>query len=710
MLLLMVKRQAPKREVVERAARLRGEIDRHRYLYHVLDRPEISDAALDSLKHELANLEEKYSELRTSDSPTQRIGGEARKEFMKVRHRTPMLSLNDAFAEQDCRAWGERLQKLVQGFAKDGFYVEMKVDGLAISLEYMDGVLARASTRGDGIIGEDVTMNVKTIDAIPLRLPQSDELRQRISTNKFFSFPAHLVKDLPQRIEVRGEVFLSKPVFQRINAGQKRQGLPLYANPRNVAAGSLRQLDPKVTASRQLDFFAYDVLTDLGQRTHEEAHALLAVLGFKTSAENRCVASLMDVVAFRNQWETKREKLSYDIDGLVVTVNNNDAFRRLGVVGKAPRGALAFKFAFREATTVLLDIRVQIGRTGAATPVAVLKPVALAGVTVTHATLHNADEVERLDVRVGDTVIVARAGDVIPKVRGVVKGLRPKNAKPFRMPQRCPFCAGSLRRDADGPLPRRSGLRPREGGVIVRCVNVLCPARHREHLYHAVSRSAFDVAGLGPETIDKLVDLGLVQDLADIFVLRADDLLSVEGFARVSAEKLVASIALRTKVSFRRFLVALGIPHVGEETAIALTERFGTLHELQKVSEGTLRNIPDIGPVVAQAIAVWFRNVNNRNLIKKLHTVGVIVGKERKAVSGSLAGKTFVFTGELSRMSRDEAKELVRKKGGNISESVSKKTSFVVAGENPGSKFEKARQLGVEIIDEEGFNNLLKAD
>lgn len=689
----------PSKEIRERVARLRKEIEHHRYLYHVLDRSVLSDAALDSLKRELDALERQYPSLITPDSPTQRVGGKARSEFAKVNHAVPMLSLNDAFSEDEFRSWIARIEKVIPRVTRKGFYVELKIDGLAIALEYEDGLFVVGSTRGDGFVGEDVTANLKTIEAIPLRLRTREEVAADLVRRGFSALARRLPNPFPHRIEVRGEAFLSKEEFSRINRELERRGEKTYANPRNLAAGSIRQLDPKVTARRKLDSFAYELITDLGQEMHEEVHALLSALGFKTNRHNERVSTPDEVIAFRNRWERKREELPYEIDGIVVIVNDLSIFQRLGVVGKAPRGAIAYKFALREATTVVREIRVQVGRTGALTPVAVLDPVAVGGVTITHATLHNADEVRRLDVRVGDTVIVGRAGDVIPQIRGVVKGLRPRGTKPFTMPRRCPSCGTAVVRSSS------------EGaeGVIIRCPNVRCPGRHREHLYHFVGKSAFDIIGLGPETIDKLVDGGFVRDVADFFTLTRDDLTTLEGFGDVSAEKLLAAIASRKRIELPRFLVGLGIPHVGEETALALARHFPSLGKLANASEEALRRLPDIGPVVASAIFQWFRNPQNRRLLRKLENVGVrpipLPGKARGAQP--LKGKTIVFTGELSSMTREGAKRLAREAGADVSESVSRKTSFVVMGDRPGSKAEKAKTLGVPIIGEREFLKLI---
>lgn len=683
------------RKIKKRVEQLRKEIAHHRYLYHVLDTQEISDAALDSLKRELAKLEEGYPEFVTPDSPTQRVSGEALEEFIKVRHRVPMLSFTDAFNQEEFFAWLERLRKRVPNFDKAGFYAELKFDGLAIELVYEEAVLRVGATRGDGKVGEDVTANIKTIEAIPLRLREAQQVRKNVTQWGFTALAGRLPKEFPKRLETRGEALLTKEEFVRINKKREKEDKPLYANPRNVAAGSIRQLDSKITAQRNLDFFAYDLVSDLGQRTHEETHVLLKALGFKTDPHARQFDDPKKIVAFRERFAKEREELPYEVDGVVVTVNDNDSFDRLGTVGKAPRGAIAYKFALKEATTVVREIKVQVGRTGALTPVAVLEPVEVGGVTITHATLHNADEIKRLDVRKGDTVIVGRAGDVIPKVRGVIKRLRPKGTKPFQMSKRCPACGKKVVRD--------------EGGVIMRCVNTQCPARHRERLYHFVSRQAFDIVGLGPETIDKLLDAGLVQDAADLFLLSPEDLTSIEGFAEVSAKKLVAAIQEKKNVSLPRFLIALGIPQVGEETAQLLAEVFGSLEKLAEASKEELEKISDIGPIVAKAIRTWFDDTQNKKLLKRLAKAGVTPEKQagRKALQ-TLTGLTIVFTGSLDSMTRDEARRIAREHGAQVSGSVSKKTDFVVVGDNPGSKYDEAKEFDVSIIDEDEFQQLLK--
>lgn len=698
-------------EARERIVHLKKAIDHHRYLYHVLDKAEISDAALDSLKKELFDLEQQFPDLITPDSPTQRVAGKPLKEFTKVKHVERMTSFNDAFSEEDMRAWLERLENYLgrslaeasrgggrpTGHGTPLFYCELKIDGLAIELEYENGVFVRGSTRGDGLIGEDVTQNLRTVEAIPLTVLDHAEIeknlrKEGLDPRKYNLKQKHLV--------VRGEVFLTKKEFAKINKEQEKKGLKVYANPRNVAAGSVRQLDPKITASRRLDSFQYDIVTDVGQTTHEEEHLILRAMGFKTNPNNKPAKDMAGVFEFRDHWEKHREKLDYEIDGVVIIANENAVFERAGIIGKAPRAAMAYKFSPREATTVVLDIKVQVGRTGALTPVAVMRPVSVGGVTITHATLHNADEIERLGLKIGDTVIVSRAGDVIPQVTKVLTELRTGHEKVFKMPDRCPVDGSKVVRD----------------GAIHRCSSKNCGAKHREWLYHFVSRGAFNIEVLGPKIIDRFLDEGLISDAADIFTIKAGDIAALERFGEKSAENIVNEAAEKRKLPLARFLYALGILHVGEETAVMLAKHIEFPHAggkaeiknigkvFEKMSLDDLQKLPDIGPKVAQSIYDWFREERNRKLLARLEKAGVEVeAPTRSETSGKLAGKTFVLTGSLASMSREAAKEKIRELGGEASESVSKKTDYVVAGSEPGSKYEKAKKLGVKTIGEKEF-------
>jgi DNA ligase (NAD+) len=669
-----------RKEVKKRIEKLKREINHHRYLYHVLDKQEISDDALDSLKHELKKLEDEFPEFITQGSPTQRIGGKALAKFKKIKHSLPMLSLEDIFSEKEFEEWLERIKKRIS-FGKFTFFVEPKFDGLAISIVYKNGILDYATTRGDGIMGEDVTQNIKTMESVPLT----------ISKNGI--------------VEVRGEAIITKKNFEKINKEQKIAGEKIYANPRNLAAGSIRQLDPKITVSRKLDFFAYDLL---GQdyETHHEKHAILRELGFKTSKDlEKICRNSEDVFLHHKKIVKLREKLAYNIDGLVISVDLNKLAKDLGVVGKAPRGMVAFKFLPKETTTVLKSIIVQVGRTGALTPVAILRPVEIGGVTVSRATLHNEDEIKRLGVRLGDSVIVGRAGDVIPDIKRVLLKLRTGKEKLFHMPESCPICGKKVHK--------------KEGEVNYFCLNNNCPARHREGLYHFVSRKAFNIPGLGPKILDAFLDYGLMYDAADIFKLQERDIIPLERFGEKSAENLMREINKSKSISLSRFIYALGILHVGEETALDLAKKFRNLKDLASVKFEKLESIRDVGPKVAKSIFEWFSDEKNKKFLKKLKEVGVKVEDYKLSTTNyKLEGESFVFTGELKSMSRDQAKDKVRALGGNVSESVSKKTDYVIVGENTGrsdseslqtrmsSKYKKAQKLGVKILTEKEFLKL----
>lgn len=658
--------------IAKRIEKLRSAINHHRYQYHVLDRQEISDEALDSLKKELFDLEQKYPQYITSDSPTQRVGGQPLKQFEKVVHPERMLSLNDVFNSTDMEEWESRLRRLDPQATASGFYCELKIDGLAIELWYEKGLFVTGATRGDGAIGENVTQNLKTVEVIPLS-----------------------IKSREAKLVVRGEVFLTKEEFNRINQAQKKADQAVYANPRNLAAGSVRQLDPAVTASRKLNSYAYALITDVGQTTHEEEHRILKELGFKTNPHNKLCKTLAEVQEFRDYWEKHREGLSYEIDGIVVIVNDNAVFRKLGAVGKTPRGAIAYKFSPREATTIVKDIIVSVGRTGALTPIAVLEPVSIGGTTVSRATLHNNDEIKRLGLLIGDTVIVVRAGDVIPDIKKVLVELRTGKEKSFRLPVKCPVCSRPVR--------------AAEGQVIVKCVNKDCPALRREALYHVVSKHAFDIDGVGPKIIDQLAETGLIQDAADLFSLKKEELLNLERFAETSADNTIGAIRNRKTISLRRFLYALGIEHVGEETAFALARRLGTLEKIKEASLEELEAIPDVGSIVAGSIYDWFRKGYHQKLLDKFDKFGVKIVSEKVSLrSTKLQGKTFVLTGTLLSMSREQAQEKIRELGGDVSSSVSKKTSYVVAGSDPGSKYETAQKLGVPILNEASFFKLVE--
>jgi len=657
----------------KRIQQLRDEINHHRYLYHVQDRQEISDSALDSLKKELFDLENEFPELITSDSPTQRVAGEALDKFKKVTHAVPMLSLQDAFSQSDVEAWLERIHKLTD--KKLEFFVETKMDGLAVSLVYENGILVRAATRGDGRIGEDVTHNVKTIESVPLKL------------NNF----AGLV--MPRKLEVRGEVYMLRDVFSKLNKQQEKIGGKIFANPRNAAAGTIRQLDPQITAGRHLSFMAYNLVTDVGQTTHEQSHKILEQLGFRAGDYQILCSDLTAVMRSYAEVNKKRDKLPYWIDGLVVQVNDNKILYELGVVGKAPRGIIALKFPAEQVTTIVEDIMVQVGRTGVLTPVAVLKPVSVAGTIVSRATLHNMDEIERLDIRIGDTVIIQKAGDIIPDIVQVLPRFRSGRVERFKMPTQ---------------FMRSKVVRPKgEVNYYVTNKNIL--AIEKERLYHFVSKKAFAIDGLGPKIIDQLLQTGLIQDAADIFNLQLGDLESLERFAEKSALNIITAINQSKKISFARFLYALGIRHVGEQTAITLANNFTDLSVLQKVNLKELQNLPDVGEVVAQSIIDFLAATENKIFLKKLLDHGInIQYASAKKKSGRLAGKIFVLTGTLDTLTRDEAAELIRQQDGKISSSVSVKTDYVVAGSEAGLKLTKAEQLGIKILSAAEFLKLIK--
>ncbi len=669
-----------KKEVKQRIEQLKKLINYHRYLYHVLNKQKISEAVLDSLKHELYLLEQQYPEFITKDSPTQRVEGKALDKFEKVKHKTRMLSLEDVFSLEEFRDWEARIKK-VYPKGKYEYFSELKIDGFAISLIYKNGVLETAATRGDGVIGEDVTNNVKTIESVPLKLELFEDLIEKSDKNllqlskKVFDFLSK------REFEVRGEIYMTKKVFEEINKERIEKGEPPYSNPRNTAAGSIRQLDPKLTASRKLEFLAYAIPTDFGQTTHEEEHKILRVLGFKTDKYAKVCKDETEVEEFWKYVLKIREKLPYQIDGVVVNVNDNHTFKKLGVVGKAPRGAIAFKFPAEEATTIVEDIVVQVGRTGAITPVAYLKPVSIGGATISRASLHNEDEIRRLGLKIGDTVIVQRAGDVIPKVVKVFPELRTGKEKDFKMPKRCPVCGAELIK--------------KPGEAILRCPNKFCKAKNKEALYHFVSKPAFNIVGLGEKILDQLYEKELIVDVADIFSLKEGDLLPLEGFAEKSAKNLIEAIQKSKKIPLHRFIYALGIMHVGEETSFLLADYISKkrkiknpidlLEAFSKETKESLMELHDIGDVVAESIVDFFKDSYNIKLLKKLNDAGIII--ESPNISGGelkLKGKKFVLTGELESFTRDEAKEKIRELGGEVSSSVSKKTDFVVVGKNRG--------------------------
>ena len=676
-----------KAEAKKRIERLKKVIAHHRYLYHVLDRQEISPDALDSLKHELYLLEQKYPEFITPDSPTQRVGGEPLDKFEKVRHSVPMLSIEDIFSEQELRDWEEYLKRLVPG-EKIDFFCELKIDGFAITLIYRNGLFVKGATRGDGRIGEDVTQNLKTIESIPLSLFLHHPLPSDMKKVEY-----NLKKLIKKgEIEIRGEVYMEKKDFEKFNQKRKKRGEPAFSNPRNLAAGSIRQLDPKLAASRPLRFLAYDLVTDVGQTTHLQEHRILPVLGFKTDPGKKC-RNIEEIIDFWRTISKKRDTLPFQIDGIVVNVNNNALFQKLGTAGKSPRGVRALKFSPQQATTRILDIKVQVGRTGAVTPVAFLKPTKVGGTTITRATLHNEDQIKRLGVKIGDTVIVERAGDVIPAVVKVLPELREGTEKEFRMPRFCPVC--------------KTRLIKSKNEVVWRCPNPDCPARKREFLHHFVSKKAFNIEGIGPKIINQLLDENLISQPSDLFTLKEGDLLPLERFAEKSAKNIILAINKSKKIPLSRFIYSLGIRHVGEETAITLAHYFGDINKLKKASKEELEKIPDVGPEVSESIYKFFHSKENIELIDNLMKAGIKIIPPKK-FGKKLEGKTFVLTGTLDSFTRAEAEKKIRLLGGHPSTSVSKETDFLVVGKNPGLKLDKAKELGVKIINEKEFLALIK--
>jgi DNA ligase (NAD+) len=656
---------------------LREKLRHHEYRYYVLDDPEISDAAYDKLMERLKGLEAAHPELVTPDSPTVRVGGAPRDGFQTVRHARAMLSLDNAFSYDALRDFDRRVR---EGSGKDKieYIAEHKFDGLSISLQYQDGVLVRAVTRGDGTTGEDVTPNVKTIRSIPLQVDTAVLKKAK----------------LPSDFEVRGEVLMTRKAFEALNRQQEQSGGKIFVNARNSAAGAVRVLDPSITAARRLDFFAYYLFVDgkVPFPRHSDSLATLKQLHFRASDDWRLCNGIEAVIAYCEDWDAKREKLPYEIDGVVVKVNATAIQNELGYTAKAPRWAIAYKYPARQETTVVNDILVQVGRTGALTPVAVLEPVQVGGVTVSRSTLHNMDEVERLGLEIGDTVLIERAGEVIPHVLKVVK--EGKNRKPFRMPKYCPECG--------------SAIHHVEGEVAYRCVNAACPAKRKESLLHYASRHAMNIDGLGEKIVDQLVDKGLVKDVADLYALKEEQVAALDRRAEKSAQNLLAEIEGSKKNSLARLIYSLGMRFVGERTGQLLAEHFSSLEELAAAKDEQLVAVPEVGPKVAAAIVEFFSEPANRQLIKKLHKASVHPTAEKREVkSQKLAGKSFVFTGGLVNRSREEAGELVQQHGGKVSGSVSKKTDYVVVGTDPGSKYEKAKELGVTILTETEFEKLV---
>ena len=663
--------------IKEKLERLRERIRRHEYLYYVLDNPKISDPGFDRLLKQLKKLEAGHPELITPDSPTQRVGGQPREGFVKVRHRSPMRSLDNASSFEELGQFDRRAREATGRETLD-YVCEHKFDGFSISLRYQNGGYGRAVTRGDGQEGEDVTLNVKTIRAVPLRVDEK-QLKK-----------AKLARDF----EVRGEVIMTRKAFQQMNRQQDERGERVFANPRNAAAGSVRVLDPGITARRRLDIFTYALLVEgrIPLKRHSQVLEALAALDFKVSRHWKKCRGLDQVIDYCKQWEEKRESLDYEIDGLVVKLDEIALWEELGTTAKAPRYAIAYKYPARQETTVVREIRVQVGRTGALTPVAILEPVQVGGVTVSRSTLHNMDEVERLGVQEGDTVVIERAGDVIPHVVKVAR--RGRKRKPFRMPDRCPEC--------------RSGIHKAEDEVAYRCVNAACPARLKESLLHFAGRHAMNIDGLGGKIVDQLVEKGLVKDVADLYRLDLPTLAGLERMAEKSAQNLLDEIGASKASSLARLIYSLGIRFVGERTGQLLAVHFGSLDTLREATQEELVDVEEVGEKVAAAIVEFFGEPANQKVLENLSRAGLVTEEKRAKSKGTrLAGKTFVLTGALERWSRDQAKALIESLGGKVIGSVSKKTGYVVVGSVPGSKLAKAKTLGVETLDEKQFARLL---
>ncbi|HLJ89165.1 MAG TPA: NAD-dependent DNA ligase LigA [Candidatus Angelobacter sp.] len=659
---------------------LREQIRRHEHLYYVLDAPEIEDAEFDGLMQQLKQVEAKHPEWITPDSPSQRVGGKPRAGFVKVPHSRQMLSLDNAYNEQELRDWERRVQELA-GSDKIEYVCEFKLDGMSMALVYAEGSLRKGVTRGDGSVGEDVTSNVRTMRSVPL------------------SVPAKVLQEagMPADFEVRGEVIMPLAGFERMNEDREQQGLSKFANPRNAAAGTIRVLEPNIVAQRRLDFYAYFLLVN-GQ-THFEKHSetlqALVRAGFKVNPNHTVAHNVEQILEFIAKGEKMREKLPYEIDGIVIKVNSTRLQDRLGFTGKAPRWAIAYKYAARSGLTRIEDILVQVGRTGKLTPVAALKPVAIGGTTVTRATLHNQDEIDRLEVKIGDWVLVERGGDVIPKVVKVISDAEHSRGETtFHMPEHCPECGGHIVRE--------------EGEADHRCVNVNCPAKLRESILHFAARSVMNIEGMGESLVNQLCERGLVKDVADIYKLKKDDLLSLDRFADKSAENLLAEIEQSRKLPLERVIFGLGIRFVGERTAQFLAEHFGNLDDLMTASIEQLQEVNEVGPRVATAIREFFDEPGNLELVERLRPYLNFTGEKKKRGT-TLAGKTFVLTGTLQNYSRDKAKQMIEDAGGKVSGSVSKKTDYVVAGEDAGSKLEKARELKLRVIDEKEMEALIQS-
>jgi DNA ligase (NAD+) len=668
------------KDIEKQVDSLREKIRHHEYLYFVLDQPEISDREFDKLMQQLKDLEAEHPELIPRDSPTQRVGGKPREGFVKVPHSSPMLSLDNTYNEEELRAWERRVHEL-SGLKQIDYVCELKLDGMSLALVYEDGKLARGITRGDGNIGEDVTLNVRTVRSVPLSIPL-DRLKKT---------------GIPADFEVRGELLMPLAAFKKMNEERKSKNLSLFANPRNATAGTVRQLESRVTAERRLDYFSYMLLKN--GRTYFDRHSktldALDAAGFKVNQHRKLVHSMDEAWDFIQQWEGKRDSLPYEIDGIVIKVDRTALQEELGFTGKAPRWAIAYKYAARAGITKLEDIRVQVGRTGKLTPVAMLAPVSIGGTTVRNATLHNMDEIERLGVKIGDWVQVERGGDVIPKIAKVIDDKdhpRPRELREFIMPEKCPVCGTKVVRT--------------EGEVDYRCVNANCPAKLRETILHFASRGVMNIDGMGDSLVTQLTERGLVKNVADIYSLSKKDLLGLERFADKSAQNIIDEIENSKKLPVERVIYGLGIRFVGERTAQFLAEHFGSMEELEKASVEKLEDVNEVGPRIAESIAEFFSIPANRKLIDRLREAGLTLTGQKKQRGTKLVGKTFVLTGTLAHFTRDEAKKMIEDAGGKVTASVSKKTDYVVAGSDAGSKLDKARELGVSVISEKEMQDL----
>ena len=667
------------KDIEKKIEALRDQIRHHEYRYFVLDDPEISDFDFDKLVEQLKKLEAEHPELITADSPTQRVGGKPREGVVKVAHSSPMLSLDNTYNEEELRAWERRVHEL-SGRKEVDYVCELKLDGMSLALVYEDGRLARGITRGDGTIGEDVTLNIRTVRSIPLTIPK-EKLKKA---------------GIPENFEVRGELLMPVAAFKRMNEDREAKGLSVFANPRNATAGTVRQLDASITAQRRLDYFPYILLRD--GRTYFDRHwetlEALNTAGFKVN-QNRGLAKNMDEVwKFIGGWEAKRESLPYEIDGVVIKVDRTSFQQELGFTGKAPRWAIAYKYAARAGITQIEDIRVQVGRTGKLTPVAMLKPVAIGGTTVRNATLHNMDEIERLGVKIGDWVQVERGGDVIPKVAKVIEDKdHPRGQKTFHMPENCPVCGTKVVKT--------------EGEVDYRCVNANCPAKLLGTILHFASRGVMNIDGMGEALVNQLIERGLVKNVADIYDLTKKDLLSLERFADKSAQNILDEIEKSKTLPLERVIYGLGIRMVGERTAQFLAEHFGSMDALMNATQEELEQVNEVGPRIAESISEFFHEPKNRELVRRLRDAGLTFSGKKRERGTKLAGKTFVLTGTLAKYSRDEAKKLIEDAGGRVSGSVSKKTDYVVAGNDAGSKLDKAKELGVPVIEEAEMERLV---